>query len=155
MTRPLLASLLACTVLVSCADVASESAPSNEADERAIRAVLEGWVAASIEGDAEAYGSFITEDFAYMGPGAPAIDGKAKVVEWVSGFFGATSFEFDWGTEEIMISGDFAVHRYSGVATMQSQDGGEQRLLDRKYIDVLRRVDGRWLISHHIYNLNE
>ena len=155
MSRSLVVALLACAPLLACGEAPSESGPSSAADEAAIQAVLEGWVAASIEGDAEAYGSFVTDDFVYLGPGAPAIEGKAAVVEWVSGFFGATSFEFDWATDEITISGDLAVHRFSGVATMRSQDGGEPGLLDRKYVDVLRRVDGRWLTSRHIYNLND
>ena len=105
--------------------------------------------------DAEAYGSFVTDDFVYLGPGMHAIEGRAEVVEWVSGFFGASSFDFEWDTDEIAISGDLAVHRYSGTATMQSQDGGEPRRVDRKYIDVLRRVDGRWLTSRHMYNLDD
>jgi uncharacterized protein (TIGR02246 family) len=131
------------------------SGPAREADEREIKAVLEGWVAASVDGNADAYGSFITDDFVYLGPGAAPIEGKATVVEWVSGFFGATSFGFEWATDEIVLSGDLAVHRYSGVATMESTNGGDPRRLDRKYIDILRRVDGRWLTSRHMYNLND
>ena len=149
-----LVSLLVLIILPGCTEPAPEAAAPRDEDVASIQAVLEGWVAASVEGDAQAYGTFITDDFVYLGPGMESIAGKAEVVEWVSGFFGATSFEFEWETDEIAIAGDLAVHRYSGIATMRSQDGGEPRLIDRKYIDVLRRVDGTWLTSRHMFNLN-
>jgi len=70
-------------------------------------------------------------------------------------FFQEYEFRFDpWQTDEIVVLGDRAFHRYSGIATISPKAGGEPLVLDRKYIDILRQEDGVWRISHHIFNTN-
>lgn len=74
----------------------------------------------------------------------------------LSEFFEEYRFEFEpWQSEEIQLSGDWAFHRFSGIATLMPKGGGEPTYLDRKYIDILRKIDGSRKISHHIYNTNE
>ncbi len=124
-------------------------------DEQQIKDVLSGLVAAAQAGDPDAYISFVTTDAVMMWSGQPAVVGHDAIHEFMSGFSGATDFDFEGRTDEIQIIGDWALHRYSGVAVMSPTDGGEVIRLDRKYIDILRREGGTWKLSHHIYNLNE
>jgi ketosteroid isomerase-like protein len=149
--------LLACTLLLGCAQRDElPRRPTAAEDEAAIRGVLADWVRVAEEGDAEAYGSHVTDDFIFLGPDAPPVVGKAAVVPWVAGFFADFEFIFpEWTTDEILISGDVAVHRYSGVATLTPKAGGEPSILDRKYLDILiRGGDGQWRVSRHMFNLN-
>ena len=126
-------------------------------DSEAIGEMFREWVHASEAGDAEADGEFITDDFIYLGPGAPPVLGKDAFVPWVAGFFADFKFLLpDWATDEIVVSGDMPVHRCSGVAILEPRSGGESTLLDRKYLDILRKgADGRWRVSHHMFNLNQ
>jgi ketosteroid isomerase-like protein len=89
-----------------------------------------------------------------MWDGQPEVIGHEAIHEFMSRFSGGTGFDFQGRTDEIQIVGDWAFHRYSGVAVMSPSDGGDPIKLDRKYIDILRRENGTWRISHHIYNLN-
>jgi ketosteroid isomerase-like protein len=96
------------------------------------------WVRVAEEGDAEAYGRHLTDDFIFLGPDAPPVIGKAAVVPWVAGFFADFEFTFpEWTTDEIL------------------EAGGEPSILDRKYMDILiRGGDGQWRVSRHMFNLN-
>jgi uncharacterized protein (TIGR02246 family) len=127
---------------------------TDESDQQQIKEVLTGIVAAAQAGDPDAYITFVTEDAVMMWEGQPAVIGHKAIHEFMSGFSGDTSFDFQGQTDEIQVVGDWALHRHSGVATMAPAYGGEATQLDRKYIDILRRVNEEWKISHHIYNLN-
>ena len=130
--------------------------PTAEQDVEAVKTVMADWIRVAEKGDAEGYGAHITDDFIYLGPGAPPVAGKATVVPWVAGFFSEWRFAFpEWTTEEVIISGDIAIHRMSGIAVMTPKAGGEVVRLDRKYVDVLRRgPDGQWRAARHMYNQN-
>lgn len=130
---------------------------ANIEDAAAIQAMFADWVRVSEQGDADAYGEHLTDDFVFLGPGAPPVVGKAQVVPWVAGFFAEYDFVFpEWTTDEIIVRGDVGIHRYSGVATLTPKSGGETQTLDRKYMDVLRRgEDGVWRATHHMFNLND
>jgi ketosteroid isomerase-like protein len=57
--------------------------------------------------------------------------------------------------EEVIVAGDIAIHRYSGIATLTPKMGGEPVIADRKFMDVLRREsDGQWRVARHMFNLN-
>ena len=83
--------------------------------------------------------------------------GKEAILTSVAGFFDAFSVTIPvWTTDEVVVSGDLAVHRYSNVAILTPKAGGDPVELDRKNMDVLRKQpDGRWLVSRHMFNLNQ
>jgi uncharacterized protein (TIGR02246 family) len=124
-------------------------------DQQRIKDVLNGIVAAAQTGDLDAYLSFVTEDAVMMWGGQPEVIGHKAVHEFMSQFSSGTQFDVQWETDEIEIFGNRAYHRYSGIAVMTPNDGGDVVRLDRKYFDLLRKEeDGTWRLSHHIYNLN-
>ena len=125
-------------------------------DIEAIKASFAELVAVAEAGDADSYLRYITDDAIYLGPGAAPVVGKAAIHEFVAGFFAEWVFSFPtWTIDEIVVSGDLAIYRYSAVATFTKKDGSDSFSEDRKYMDVFRKVeDGRWLLSRHMYNLN-
>jgi uncharacterized protein (TIGR02246 family) len=127
---------------------------SKDSDRRKIQNVLKGIVAAAQVGDLDAYLSFVTDDAVMMWGGQPEVIGHQAIHEYMSRFSGGTQFDVQWNTDDIEIFGNRAYHRYSGVAVMTPTNGGEPVRLDRKYLDLLRKEDGTWRISHHIFNLN-
>jgi len=129
----------------------------NQDDVEAIKTAFAEWVAVAEAGDADAYSNFITDEAVYLGPGGPAVVGKEAIHAFVAEFLDGWNFSFPtWTTDEVIVSGDLAVHRYSGVAILSPKEGGEVVELDRKYMDVLRRqADGRWLVARHMFNMNE
>ena len=126
------------------------------ADVEAIKAAFTGWVKVAEAGDAQGYGRFITDDAIFLGPGSAPIAGKDTLIPWLAGWFAEWQFSFpEWNTEEVIVAGDIAIHRYSGVATLTPKRGGEATVADRKYIDILRReADGQWRVARHMFNLN-
>lgn len=145
--------LLCSVVAIGCG---RESPPDTSADEQAIKDAFGAWVRVAEAGDADSYSTYITDDALILGPGQPVV-GKAAIRPWVAGFFADWKFSFPkWTDEEIIVAGDVAIHRYSGVATLTSKKGADTTLADRKYIDILRReADGKWRVARHMFNLNQ
>lgn len=140
----------------ACAPRRPSVGPETTADANAIRAAFAAWVRTAEAGDAAGYGRYITDDFVFLGPGARPRVGKSTVLPWVERWFADWQFTFpQWTTEEVIVVGDLAIHRYSGVATLTPKKGGAPITADRKYIDIVRReADGQWRVARHMFNLN-
>jgi len=125
-------------------------------DVEAIKTSFAELVAVAEAGDADGYLRYITDDIVYLCPGLPPVVGSDAVHAFVAGFLAKWEFSFPtWTIDEIEVSGDLAVYRYSGVASFTKTDGSESFSEDRKYMDMFRKTqDGRWLLARHMYNLN-
>lgn len=118
--------------------------------------VFQSGLSASEKGNVEGYLDAITDDAVMMYHGMPAIIGKKAVQPFITDFLRNYGFQFtNYTFEEKRVMGDWALLRYTGVAVTSPRDGGEPSMRDRKYIDIYRKEDGRWKLSHHIYNLNK
>lgn len=116
------------------------------------------------EGDmsniAEFYANAHTEDAVLMFPGEPGIVGRENVYAYIKDNFSKVLseyvFEFpNWNTEELIITGNWAFHRFDGIAVLRPKKGGESIEFDRKYLDIWKKSpEGDWKIARHIYNLN-
>jgi uncharacterized protein (TIGR02246 family) len=148
-------AVFAVAVGVRCAQPDVQQA-TLDAERQAVVAAFEGLLAASEAGDADGYVSFVTDDAVMMYSGQPAVVGTEAIRAFISDFFQQYRFEFtSCQSEEIQIAGDWAFHRYSGIAIITAKAGGDPIRLDRKYIDILRKEGASWRVSHHIFNLNE
>jgi len=107
-------------------------------------------------GDVEGYLESLTADVVMMYDGQPAFSGPESVRPFVTEFFAQYDFVFGpWESKEIVVTDDWAFHRYEGIATLVPKEGGETIVFDRKYVDIMRYENGSWKLSHHIYNLND
>lgn len=149
-------ALIIVVLTVGCSSTDTAPIANTEAEIAAIKAAFASLVKVSEAGDAEGYASYLTDDAIYLGPGQPAIMGKQKIRDFVADFFKNWNFSFpQWTTEEVIVAGEIAIHRYSGVATLTPKSGGEPLIADRKYMDVMRKeTDGQWRLARHMLNLN-
>ncbi len=151
--RPRLVAIL---LLTGCTGGAPPATVDVEADRAAIRARVAEAVAAHNAADAEAWASVTADDFVLMVDGAPTIQGRAEILEWISEFY-ATNTVSDMTAEpvEIEVAGDWAYYRGHFSAMLTPSAGGEPVPLDGKEIVIWRRQpDGAWLASRAIFNSN-
>lgn len=126
-------------------------------DVEAIKDAFTGLVGVAEAGNPDGWLDYITDDAVYLLPGFSPIVGAEAIRDFVAGFLQNWRFSFPkWTIEEITVSGNLAIYRYSGIATMTSMDGSQKVEEDRKYVDVYRKTeDNRWLLARHMYNLNQ
>ena len=153
--------LLGLTAFAACSTPPVPAEPDAANAVARIRATLDGTLSAfSAESDperaADIYLAMHTADAVLMFPGAPPVAGHAGIRPFIVEFVKNYEFAFpNWTSEELLVSGDLAVHRFSGVALMISRETGDTIAEDRKYLDVWRRgEDGEWRVARHIYNMN-
>lgn len=149
-------------------EVAGEPAMDIAAEKEAIisryNQTLSRFEALQKEGDISAIADFYanahTEDAVLMLDGEPAIIGIDNIRAYIKDNFSKVLseyvFEFpNWNTEELIIAGRWAFHRFNGIAVLRPKIGGESIELDRKYLDIWKKSpEGDWKIARHIYNLN-
>jgi ketosteroid isomerase-like protein len=99
--------------------------------------------------DPAAWVDFYTDDAIFVGPGAPAIEGRSTFLE-VAPEVGMSSVEIV--AESILGTGDFAASlgRASWVSRASGSDAPRVR---RRFLMVWRREpDGRWRIAREMLN---
>jgi len=128
-----------------------------DSHQRAVRTSFQEWRKAAESGDAEAYVSFLTEDAVVVSPGQAELSGKPAILASVREFVARNSLSFaDWRSQEVVVFGDAALHRYTIVTTLHPRGGGNRVAQEQRYLDVLRREsDGQWRVSHHMFNVGK
>jgi uncharacterized protein (TIGR02246 family) len=126
-----------------------------DTDRNAILSAFQAWLDAAAAGDADAYADFMTEDAVILSPGLPEVVGRPSILAATRAFVAHNSLTFaDWIPQQVLVVGDAAVHRYTIATTRHPKGEGDPVRQEQRYIDVLRRdVDGRWLVSHHMFNV--
>jgi ketosteroid isomerase-like protein len=150
--------VLCVLAVIGCAETAEEAAvdPSELILQR-FQSGIDGFIA---EGDperaADAYLEIHAPDAVLLLPGAPPVEGHSAIRPFIVDFAQSYEFRFpDWVSEEVIVSGDVAVHRFSGTAIMIPRAGGDTIREDRKYMDIWRQSpSGEWRISRHMFNVN-
>lgn len=126
-----------------------------DAESGKIEAALAEAIAAAERSDATAYLKSFDDDalLAEMNPGQPPIVGKKALRPWIADFLENHRFQWsDYKSEEILLNGSLAFHRYTGTATFAPKAGGDTMRLRRRYMDILRRDSkGNWKIWHHVW----
>jgi uncharacterized protein (TIGR02246 family) len=104
-------------------------------------------------GDFEAWLDLHADDVVFVPPGGKISIGKAELREW-----GKSSFEnFDMKdaetVDEVLVSGDLAVIRYSYITEFTPKSGGDATsAVGRGFVVFKRQDDGEWRIARHIWN---
>jgi len=142
----LAASLLA---LVACVKT---PAPDTAADASAIRAVNIAWNKAYNVGDVAGVTALYAEDAVLMAPGAPPARGKVSIGEYyakdVLAFAAAGLTATDAPTSDVAEAGDLAWE--SGTFTTTDKSGATVET--GKFLTVLQRKDGKWMIIRDTWN---
>ncbi len=94
---------------------------------------------------------------AVMQPDGPVVMGEANIRDWLEGFMEAFSISFQsYQTDDVVVSGDLAVERFSGVWTLTPKAGGDPVRETVKGVHVYRRqADGSWKMTHDVWNSSD
>src|ERR1700761_3874545 len=115
-------------------------------DERAIRELVDTWLAATRDGDFATVASLIAEDVVFMVPGEKPF-GKAAFMAGSEGFKPA-HFEAKGNIEELQILGDWAFIRNYLDVTMTPPGSSESVRRAGHTLTILRKEpDGKWLLA--------
>lgn len=146
----LVASLAALAACAKNAPVAP--APDAAADEAAIRAITTAWFKGYNAGDGAAVAALYAEDAVLTAPGVPAARGNASIREFfvksVAAFAAAGLVDVDGPTSDAGVSGDLAWQ----AGTFKVTDKSGWALDAGRYLSVLQRKDGKWMIIRNTWN---
>jgi ketosteroid isomerase-like protein len=163
----LCASFLGCLMIVSmafsaCSPASKETAASANASpsasgqteaRRQIEAASIGIWQAVGRGDAAAIVAEYADDALILGSGAPMLQGKPAVAQFLQGLFGGNTLrDVKGNVTDIMISGDLAVETGTYAMTVIPKSGNA--VADKgKYIHVWKKsVDGSWKVVRYVPN---
>jgi len=123
-------------------------------DRAAVIRSLRDWLASAEAGDAEHYVSFLTDDGVILSQGVPTVTGRPAALAAIRAFVARFALTFEeLETQDVRVSGDTALHRYTIVTVQHPKDGGAPVRLRQRFLDVLQReCDGQWRVSHHMFN---
>jgi uncharacterized protein (TIGR02246 family) len=141
-----LAMLVGACLMLLATGCATMGAKSRQADEAAVRAVLQTYAESVTKGDVELHASLWDDAAIKHKPGAPAIVGiKALRERWKS--WEQYTSHMVVTTQEVIVSGDWAFAH--GVYTNEQvpKAGGKTVYTDGKFLTVFKReADGTWKI---------
>jgi ketosteroid isomerase-like protein len=121
-------------------------------DRDQIAAGIQGFIAAYNAGDLQKLMSHYAEDLVKSRQGGVTEtkkDTAARTFQVFQDFTGEISIS----TEEIVTSGDMAYTRgtFKAVLTPR-QGGGKDQVIERRFLEILRKQNGEWLIARTMDN---
>jgi uncharacterized protein (TIGR02246 family) len=115
-------------------------------DERAIRGVIDRWLAASAAGDIETVLSLMSDDVLFLVAGRPPF-GKAEFAASPSAIE-THRIDASADVREVGVSGDLAYARAHLTVTMTPIAGGAAQRRSGPTLSIFRRLaDGRWVLA--------
>jgi ketosteroid isomerase-like protein len=144
---------LALAITAGCGQPAStaHTPAAAPADEAAIRAGTVLWTDAYNAGEVDKIGELYSEDAVVMPSNSPPLTGRAAIKDFLTNdttAFKAAGLTAKDGVGVVDISGDLAWH----AGTSSIIDAAGKTVETGKYIEVWRRIDGKWLMIRDIWN---
>lgn len=142
-------------VLVAALAACNPPAPATDAaaDEAGVEAAHEAYVTAINSNDVDAVMAAMTDDITYLPPNGPALSGAAAVRPWIEGYFAAYRTAWVKTTEELIVSGDWAIEHYAYQSTDTPIAGGAALTDTGKGVNIYHRdADGTWRVARDIWN---
>ncbi len=112
--------------------------------------VADAWVEHYAAHDAAGVAALYTEDAQLLPPDMEIVNGRAAIQEFVARTNPPGAPAFEIATVETLVLGNFA-HR-QGSFRIKGADGAANE--SGKFIELWKKVDGRWLIHRDIWNSN-
>ena len=122
------AILVVATVQTACvnesADTAEDISGSLEADITAVRLVHTLTASAINSGDIETFVSKFSDDAVILPANRPIIEGREALRSWFQGYLDNFIVELNFSPEDILVSSDLAVERFTYTWTVTPKTGG-------------------------------
>jgi uncharacterized protein (TIGR02246 family) len=131
--------------LCSCAD-------SREAAKEDIRAVASGILEADNHADIERVLSYYHNKAVLLPPGRDEITGMENIRRNYENIFATSVLNLSPEEGEITITGDIAVYKGRTKGQVLLKSDSSTRMIDDKFIMILKKDDGRWKIITLIWN---
>lgn len=145
--------LLSLVALIACMETSTEA--DSQADEAAIRELIEQTAAANNAADTLGWVALFEEGAVYMPPGAPEVTTRSGLQEMAAAGFGPYAADIRTTPDEIVILGDWAFARSHVTGTVTPRAGGAAISVDVKQVVIYhRQPDGTWKIARMINNQN-
>jgi uncharacterized protein (TIGR02246 family) len=123
-------------------------------DERAIRALVDGWMAATRSGDVATVLGLMTDDAVFMVPGREPFG--REVFAAASGDMRGAEIDGNSDIVELTILGDWAWMRAHITVSMTSPGGGAPIRRSGYTLTILRKeADGKWRLARDANLLTE
>ena len=122
-------------------------------EETAVIRVQQAKANAIHDGDFEAWLELHAEDVVFVPPGERISAAKAALREWAKPVFENFLMEDTETVDEVLVSSDLAVIRYSYTNRFTLKSGGETTSdVGRGFVIFRQQRDGDWKIARHIWN---
>ena len=109
------------------------------ADREAVRQLVAEFDRCAREKDLEGFLSYSLDDVVALGPGEPAVVGRAAVRAWYQDFYAAFDIAMVHRPVETDSFGDLVITRGDVTGTIRPVGGGEAIQVGNKYLFVLKR----------------
>jgi uncharacterized protein (TIGR02246 family) len=139
--------------LISASLLAAPPPPPPAANDPAIMAVADAYVAAVLKGDAAAIAALYTDDAMEMPPNAAAVKGRPAIDEFQKKQVAGAKFSaFTLNHVETRAAGDvgYDVGTYNQTLTPTGAPGPINDT--GKYIVLVKKVGGKWRVAYVCYN---
>jgi len=113
--------------------------------------VADAWVERYAANDAAGVAALYTEDAQLLPPDMEIVSGRAAIQEFAAKTNPPGGPAFEIATVETLVFGNYA-HR-QGSFRIRGPDGGTMET--GKFIELWKKVDGKWLIHRDIWSSNE
>ena len=118
-----------------------------------IAAARSAWVAAVANGDADALGDLLTDDYEVWANGASPIVGPENAANAMRAALRQFQIEQSFEPFETIVAGEWAFERGIERMRVTPRDGGPSQTMSQRALLVLRRgTDGRWRYARGMTN---
>jgi len=126
-----------------------------KAAENEIRAIDSVYFAAVNAKDANAIAALYSSDAVSQVPNAPALAGHDAIVKYYQDFFKLPQLTMSGAPDAIKVSDDGTMAYDAGKYSVSFADAKGKIIKDQgKYLEVLKKVDGKWKVSVDSNNSN-
>jgi hypothetical protein len=94
-----------------------------------------------------------TDDVVFQAPHGPEVAGKAALREWIGGYLAAFDTQWIKTSQDMIVSGDYAIERYAYQSTDTSKANGAVHTDEGKGLIVYHKEsDGVWRVARDAWS---
>jgi ketosteroid isomerase-like protein len=120
-------------------------------DRKAIESAVDEFIKAYNSADIVRVLAYYGNDLIKVRNGAPA-ERKPETARRLAEVFSRFLSQVEVVTDEIFTSGDFAFSRGSFRVTLSPKEGGESQMIERRYLEIWQKENGRWVVVRTMDN---
>lgn len=125
------------------------------AQAQAVTAAANREIAGFTSGNVDSAVAVFASDIVLLPPNEPMLRGQDSLRAWTQRFLQQASVTGRYLTSDVVVTGDWAVQRYTVAITVTPKPRGAATTEHGKGIHVFHRAaNGRWLIAQDVWNLD-